>query len=466
MIRVLVEAPRWLLLAALLFAPWAYGATRPWGIRLLSIQLVLITSLWLLECLLRRRRPSLPKPAFLAALGLLAEGWWMVMNAKSIFDPQLMALFPTKPLVESLPGSADGLLSSVTILLTTGLLGVLLFASDLAQRVVWRRRLWMTMALAGVSICVLGILQKIGGPPVLNWVWEESKQDLNNNFGMFRYRGNAGAFLNLCLPLVAGLAFLVFQRTKNPWSRVLWLSSLLLVAIGIQLNPSRLSWFIAVLIIVAFGVRVTWHLWKELDGKFSLKQLAGYALIFLFVLGGLLSISLFGRWETSWGRFRSLGMDPSERSPVEIYIHMVPKAGWLGFGPGTFQVVFPSYQHSYNFGERPAPEFWTTHFWPHAHEDYLQMLIEWGYVGTALWGIVILGGIYVGVRRLMSTRDLEFGWLLFCSLLGIAGTLVHALLDFPLQIASIQLYFCVLLGICWSARRGGSEEEHSAEVAS
>ena len=147
-------------------------------------------------------------------------------------------------------------------------------------------------------------------------------------------------------------------------------------------------------------------------------------------------------------------------------MHMVPEAGWLGFGPGTFQVVFPGYQHSYNFGERQAPEFWTTHFWPHAHEDYLEMLIEWGYVGTALWAILIVGGIWVGLRRLRSTREFELEWLLFCSVLGITGTLVHALLDFPLQIASIQFYFCVLLGICWSARRGPSEEQEPERVTS
>ena len=359
---------------------------RPWAIRLLSIQLVLITSLWLLECLLRKRKPPLSMPALASALGLLAQGWWMVINAKSIFDPQLMALFPTKPLVEALPGSADGLLSSVTILLTTGLLGVLLFTSDLAQSAVWRRRIWITMALAGVSMCILGIVQKIGGPPVLGWVWEESKQDVNNNFGMFRYRGNAGAFLNLCLPLVAGLAFRVFQRRQNAWARVFWLSSLLLVLEGVQLNASRLSWLIAILIMSAFGVQVAWQLWKQLDGKLSFRQVAVYALVILFALGALFSISSFGRWATSWAHFKSLAMDPSERSPVEIYVHMVPEAGWLGFGPGTFQVVFPGYQHSYNFGERQAPEFWTTHFWAHAHEDYLEMLIEWGYVGLGTLG--------------------------------------------------------------------------------
>ena len=56
-----------------------------------------------------------------------------------------------------------------------------------------------------------------------------------------------------------------------------------------------------------------------MDGRISFGQLAGYGAIALLVVGGLVSISLFGGWETSWGRFKSLGMDPSERSPMEIY---------------------------------------------------------------------------------------------------------------------------------------------------
>lgn len=464
MIRVLVEAPRWLLLAALVFAPWAYGATRPWGIRLLSIGLVLITGLWILECSLRRKKPVVSWIPVSLSLALLAQGWWMVANAKSIFDPQLMILFPTKPLTEGLPGSADGLLSSVAMLLNTGLLGAMLFACDLATRPQWRRRMWMTMALTGISIAIFGLVQKAGGQPVLAWVWEEAKQDINNNFAMYRYRGNAGAYLNLVLPLCAAFAFLAFRRRHNPWGRALWLAGFLILAAGVQLNPSRLSWAIALLVLGAFGTHLVLYFWKEYEGTFTVRQLAGYVVVLLVVLGTLAGISLFGGWQTSWSRMQQLGVDPSDRSPTEIYRHMIPEAGWLGFGPGTFQVVFPSYQHSYNFGERQVPEFWTTHFWPHAHQDYLETAIEWGWVGSALWGGLILGGIVFGVRRFWRSREQESRWLLYSSLLGIGGVLLHALLDFPLQIGSIQLYFFVLLGICYSERRptGNAREEFEA----
>ncbi|MEJ0000665.1 MAG: hypothetical protein WDO13_16765 [Verrucomicrobiota bacterium] len=33
------------------------------------------------------------------------------------------------------------------------------------------------------------------------------------------------------------------------------------------------------------------------------------------------------------------------------------------------------------------------------------------------------------------------------------GTLAHALLDFPLQVASLRLFFLVLLAVCWASPR-------------
>src|SRR4029453_8011725 len=53
-IRAWVDFPRWLLLATLVFAPWAYGSTQLWAIQTLKVLLGLICLLWVVECVARR----------------------------------------------------------------------------------------------------------------------------------------------------------------------------------------------------------------------------------------------------------------------------------------------------------------------------------------------------------------------------------------------------------------------------
>ena len=55
----------------------------------------------------------------------------------------------------------------------------------------------------------------------------------------------------------------------------------------------------------------------------------------------------------------------------------IPAAGWSGFGPGTFSVVFPAFNQ---LDSRAGGD------WLFLHNDYLQTLMEWGWVGGALYG--------------------------------------------------------------------------------
>src|SRR5476649_2203418 len=108
MVRMLVEVPRWLLIAGLIFAPWAYGSTRPWAIQGLSILMGCICLLWAVACLIRRHKPALSPIAVIPVLGLIFQGWWMVLNAHSYFDTDLHALLPKVSLAPGAPGSANG----------------------------------------------------------------------------------------------------------------------------------------------------------------------------------------------------------------------------------------------------------------------------------------------------------------------------------------------------------------------
>ena len=57
------------------------------------------------------------------------------------------------------------------------------------------------------------------------------------------------------------------------------------------------------------------------------------AALVLLAVGG---ISFLGDWETGWQRLNILGFHPGDRSPTEIYLRMLPDAGVMGFGVGTF----------------------------------------------------------------------------------------------------------------------------------
>jgi O-antigen ligase len=447
--RLLVAAPRGLLVACLVFAPWAYGAVRPWAMRDLAIVMGTIVVLWGLECCVRRRRPEMPGVAVAAVAGLLLQGWWMTWNARSQFDADVGALLPLTPRFANAPGSVDGPASLSAMIFFTTLLGLFLFCCDLFRHPIWQKRIVATMVLTGFSIAALGLLQKIGGVPMLALTWETGKQDVTNNFAMYRYRGNAGAFLNIVFPLAVGWTFLLFQRRHRPWSQALVVSGLFLLVLGIQMNPSRASWFIFLLLACALaGKLFCW--WKSGRDAGNPRRGQVLAVMGAFCLLAIVTISAMGNWETSWNRWNVLGFDVAERSPVEIYLRMVPDAGVLGFGAGTFGTLFPSYQETYDFGGRPVPPFWKQDHFTHAHNDYLETLIEWGYLGTLLWTMLVLGGIIRGVRRhFRKETSSSARWLLFCSLLALGGTLTQACVDFPLQIASIQLYVFALLAMCW-----------------
>ena len=458
--RAVIDAPRWLLLVALIFAPWAYGCTRPWGIQALCWLLDGMILLWAIECLLRERRPQIPPLLLAALLCLLVQGWWMTWNAKSIFNPDLLAFIPKPSFLSSRPGSVDAKLSTSSMWLVTSLAGALLFTVDLAQRPIWRKRILLTMAFTGLSIGLFGIAQKIGGEPVLSWTWEPAKLEPDNNFALYRYRGNAGAYLNILLPIIGCFTLQAFHnRTHSSQAvRAFWAAALLINIAAIQLNPSRASCLIAILLGVAIVLLGCWRWFNFSD--FDARDFWKCAALSSAGIAALALICFFGNWQSAWKRIGLDGLNIASRSPTEIYLAMLPDAGVLGFGPGTFRAAFPGYQLTYDFGQRTVPEFWTKHSWLQAHNDYLQTIIEWGYLGAVMWVIVFAGGLARAALRVKGPKgqrsrdDLKSSlgpdsFVLGCVVLAISGTLLHGVIDFPLQIASIQLYIAVLLGLCW-----------------
>jgi len=211
-------------------------------------------------------------------------------------------------------------------------------------------------------------------------------------------------------------------------------------------NTSRMAQFVAVVLMVAICVQFGPMLLRRLSGAEKSVALAGA----LAILLSLIALAQAAHFEQPLNRWQSA----SERIPNDarwlasrVAMRALPESGFFGSGPGTFRAIFPAY----NAGSaNPVPGIWRF-----LHEDYLQTLMEWGWLGSALWGLLFFGGIIVAIRSYQRYARTE--WtprrrvlqpLVIIALIGVA---LHAVVDFPLQIESIQLYAATYLGLCWGS---------------
>jgi O-Antigen ligase len=436
---------RWIFFATLAFAPWAYGGTTAVGIETINWLLLTVLLLWVIELAISWRKPRFSRAVAVIVFCLLGLGGWMALNAFSMYDGAFHSFAPLRNLSSGAPGSVDFAISAAWMIRAALLLGVVLFVSDLSQDNVWLLRLWQAIGVVAGSIALLGLLQKATGAGMIFWQ-EPSTRTGTTFFSTFYYHANAGAFLNLVWPLTAGLAFRAFSTKSSPGARAAWLSIFILNLAAVAANTSRMAQLIA----VGSFVAVSWHLGPALIRRFSRLQpkvaLGGAAaiLLTLFALGQAVHL------EQPLNRWARL----SEQVPIDarwlassVALGAVRDAGAFGFGPGTFRAVFPIYNSAAN---HPVLDGWRF-----LHEDYLQTWLEWGWFGSGLWALLFFGGMAVALRSLRTSRARQ--WtprrrvILPLIVIALAGVSVHALVDFPLQIMSIQLYVATYLGLCWGS---------------
>ena len=436
---------RWIFFAALAYAPWDYGGTTPASIRTINWLLLAAFILSMLELLISRRRPRFPRFLLFLTGALLGIGAWMAVNAKSIYDSDFYVFVPLRNFAPHLAGSVDYAISAAWILRGALLLFVILFVVDLSQSNRWLLRLWYTIGLVAGSIAFLGLLQKATGAHMIFWqtapVWGAT-----TFFATYYYHGNAGAFLNLVWPLTAGLAIRAFTARCHPAMRAMWLSVFVLTVAGVLANTSRVAQLIAFLLLIAiclrFGPALLRQLWHMQKGV----ALAGAIAILL----ALIALAQATHLEQPLNRWQSLG----ERIPndarwqaARVAAGALSDIGFFGFGPATFRVVFPSYNG--------VPIQRVPGTWRFLHEDYLQTALEWGWLGGILWALLFFGGIAVGIRSYKQYAASEWTprrrLLQPFVIIALIGVALHAVVDFPLQIASIQLYVATYLGLCWGS---------------
>jgi hypothetical protein len=449
--RLFRAAACWVFFAALAYAPWAYGGTTVESIAAINGLLAAVLVLWIVDLGVNRRLPQFPRLLLILIAALLLIGGWMAFNAVAIFDSTFETFTRLRRPMPRLPGSMDYTLSVAWMIRAALLLGVALFIVDLSQDKRWLLRVWVAIAIVGGSVALLGLLQKASGARMMFWQ-PAPPGEVSTFFASYYYHGNAGAYLNLVLPLAVGLAFRSFVTRANAGAHALWLTVAVLTLIAVFANTARAAQPIAVVLLLGVCVRVGPRLAHRLSrGEKHIALIGAVAIVLaLFAVARVSHLEQpIGRWKLAREEFSA---DARWRCAA-VAVKSLPEAGLFGFGPGTFRAVFPSFNLA-----SPRP---VSGDWRFLHDDYLQTLMEWGWLGAALWAVLFFGGMIIAIRRLNSSEAAT--WLprrrlvLALVLIALGGVAVYAVVDFPLQIASIQLYVATYVGICWGSACWRSE---------
>ncbi len=110
---------------------------------------------------------------------------------------------------------------------------------------------------------------------------------------------------------------------------------------------------------------------------------------------------------------------------------------WLtGVGPGNFQFVYPIYQ-----------KFGSEIFVDHAHNDYIELLVEQGVIGLTLLSLPILFSLYFITKRIIRNRRLAESGIQIAALITLLAVLMHSFVDFIFQIPALVVYFYLFLAL-------------------
>ncbi len=309
----------------------------------------------------------------------------------------------------------------------------------------------LAITLSGFLVAVMGLWLQTGAD--LRQLWNVAHVP-DSVFGIFWYHGNAAAFLNLCWPVTLWLCVILLRKEERHMPQQVMLA-FLVVGLAVQLvavfaNVSKMGHFLAILemLIVTGTGFLAWRR-QDLHEQETVGKRAW--LLALFMLG----ILVVGAWMAGagtgwkrWGAFAERNFDdPARRHAVVMALKIGWDGGWNGTGPGTFEWVSAHYS--------TLDPVLKDGRWRHAHNDYAQFFAEWGWLGTSLAGIlpfVAARRIFKALREAVSADSKDRMSFqrragLICFGAAITSLVIHAMVDFPLQITAIRAMTAAVLGM-------------------
>lgn len=389
----------------LMFGPMAFGAVEPWSMFLLETGALLLTLLW------------------------LAKQWvdeTLTIQWNPLFLP--MAAFATLTVLQIVFRTSAYRHDSISKALLYGAYGMLCFlATQSLRRSSQARKIAVVLAVYGFLIAVFGLVQGIAPNGKLYWLRQPRLGGWI--YGPYVNHNHYAGLMELLLPIPLVISLSALTHEKERISAGIAAAAM---AGTVFLSGSRggmlaiLAEFFVLAIVVV----------RQKKGVRLAVAVATFAVVLLSLLtwlGGkeltarVTSISSETRSEVTGGMRMNIDRDA---------LRMFRARPVLGWGLGTFPVVYPEFR-----------TFYTNFFVNEAHNDYLQLLVETGAVGFGLmiWFLIVVFRFTLQKIRNWTTE--VSGAAGVACMLGVTGILVHSALDFNLQIPANAAIFYVLCSI-------------------
>lgn len=405
---------------------------------------------WLIGRLMEWKSPCPHEKAmWWLALLISAYGWVITCFPKAMVDRATGAILDLDKDPWLAFGTLDQDISMQAMVFISSALMLLVVTLDLAFERTGRYILALAVTVAGFVTAVAGLCLQTQAD--LSGLWQV-KHIPKFVFGLFWYHGNTAAFLNLCWPVSVWLCLLLLHYGLRTFRQQMALA-FLVVAVMVQIiavfvvisKVGHVLLIFEVLLLLVAGL-VVWKARLE-TLPFSKKRLASFVLIAvgLLVLGGWLSGAgaMMGRWD----RFSQRHFDdPARRHAVVMALQIGAQHGWTGTGPGTFEWIAAHYSTLDPVLQEGR--------WRHAHNDYAEFFAEWGGPGVFFFVLfaVFPGRRWFKVLRQTLMKDSRYRMSferragLICFSTAVISVLLHAVVDFPLQIDAIRPLFAAVMG--------------------
>ena len=294
--------------------------------------------------------------------------------------------------------------------------------------------LWL-LILSGGLMAIVGVLQReVHTPKLLFLRLPEVNREAFTQFGPFAYRANAGQYFNLLWPVC--LAFVCWWSARSH-VRITRLTAAFVCVAALAVVPlisgargaaiiDLASLLILAPVLLASVSKGTHH--QTINGRPGLAMTAAFTGV--IVLGGLWSAPQF------WSRWREWRSAWAERAQLCDQTRVIARDYPLfGTGPGTFESVYGLYRES------------SQTYWPaQLHNDWLETRVTFGIAGSALFAVG-LGCVLVRCYGLGVGHPLLPGiWV------ALAGCLIQARWDFPMQVYSIAWLFVFWIAVLFAIR--------------